>query len=118
MSYANSLLAKYWSTPWLRSKGIDMLREEHIARWAFTPGDIIVRPFCGLCGQANHYGVVMERTPGQDFARVRMACKNGKAFRVGVRFLKRPLPPYPKEVLDLRHHVRKELKSLKKRISE
>lgn len=113
MSPAFSMLSKYWQTPWLRRRGLEMLRAEHIAEWGFNVLDIVIREHCGLDGGVRHYGVVerMTRDSSRSYAHVRLVCQKGAGRDVGTMLLIRALPPFPKEVLDLRNVVRKELES-------
>lgn len=101
-------LTRYWFVRWLRLNNIERLRNEHVARWSFNEGDVVCKVWCSACSAADHPGVLLKlvRGPGRTYARVRFACKAGEA-EVGTLFLRRVLPPYSKEVLDLRRGTKK-----------
>ena len=97
-------LARYWYTPWLRLHNIERLRAAHVARWAFKVGDVVTREWCSPCGLSDHYGIILRLTRGHAGTRalVRFTCRVGET-EIGTLFLRRALPPYPKEVLTLQH---------------
>lgn len=105
-------LATYFFVPWLRRHNIENLRAEHVAKWAFNKGDIVVQGWCSRCGAPDHYGVVLRVwREGRGRALVWFVCK-GKE-EVGTSLLKRALPPYPKAVLDLKEKWKNRKKQAK-----
>lgn len=97
-----SPLTLYWFVPWLRKHIIEQVRHRHVSLWSFKRGDVVCLPWCSTCGAYDHVGVILrvKREAEYAHARVRFACKRGDD-EVGTLFLKRVLPPYAKEVLDL-----------------
>lgn len=108
MSWVGKKMMVEAGAPWLREMAVARLRDEHIARWAFNVGDVVVWRNCWDGG--DHHGIItkLHREPGRVYAHVRLVCKEAQDVEVGTLFLVRALPPFPKEVLDLRHRLRVE----------
>jgi hypothetical protein len=97
-------MSNIWFVGWLRRNAIEELRAEHIADHSFAVGDYVVREWCSLCGQPGHYGRIIKlrrRKGGKTQATIRLSCQ-AEPVTVGTRLLKKVLPPYPKEVVEMR----------------
>jgi hypothetical protein len=89
-----------WFDPWLRQNMVERMRAEHVARWSFNTGDVVVREWCSLCGTTNHYGVILRFDRSRPAALVRLTCRE-EPVKLNPILLKRVLAPYPKGVLEL-----------------